>query len=310
MEQGPPAADTEPQAAPQPASLTKVLDDPMLSRLLKDQQGTTTRQALIKAVERKTRRRLVTYVSLIGSAAMISPDDIIPLTDVLQSVPEDVPLDVLLNSPGGLPDVADKMLQMLRAKRSQLRFVVPNYAKSAATLMVLGGDEIVMSDTSELGPIDPQVPRQGALYVPAHAVVDSFTKLRDEVNARGQLLPADVPILTQIDLPFIQYCAQAIAGACSLATRYLQTSMLKSDPERAAAIADRLANERGSHGRVINWQEAQNDLGLCVQYRGRSDALWRKMWELYCRSELMLRNTQQVKLFESSTVSLAMKVTG
>ena len=44
-----------------------------------------------------------------------------------------------------------------RVGTSRLRMIVPDLAKSAATLMVLGADSILMSDTSELGPIDPQV---------------------------------------------------------------------------------------------------------------------------------------------------------
>ena len=50
-------------------------------------------------------------------------------------------------------------MAMVRKKAStgRVRVIVPDYAKSAGTLMALGADRIIMSETSELGPIDPQV---------------------------------------------------------------------------------------------------------------------------------------------------------
>ena len=68
-------------------------------------------------------------------------------------------LDVLLHTPGGDIDAAEKLITLVHTTvgAGQMRIVVPDFAKSAGTLMALGANKIVMSDTSELGPIDPQI---------------------------------------------------------------------------------------------------------------------------------------------------------
>ena len=65
----------------------------------------------------------------------------------------------MLHTPGGDIDAAEKLITMVRTHvgNGHLRIIVPDFAKSAGTLMALGADMILMSDTSELGPIDPQI---------------------------------------------------------------------------------------------------------------------------------------------------------
>jgi len=62
-----------------------------------------------------------------------------------------------LESGGGDPDAAYLIITCLKAKCEELRIFIPNWAKSAATLLCLGADEIWMSDTAELGPLDAQI---------------------------------------------------------------------------------------------------------------------------------------------------------
>jgi ClpP class serine protease len=66
-------------------------------------------------------------------------------------------LDFLINSPGGFAEVTESIAGMIRSKYKHVRFAIPNMAKSAATLLVLSGDELLMDHRSELGPVDPQV---------------------------------------------------------------------------------------------------------------------------------------------------------
>lgn len=64
-------------------------------------------------------------------------------------------LDLILNSPGGSPDAAESILSYLRERFDHIRVIVPLAAMSAATMIALGADEIVMGTHSQLGPIDP-----------------------------------------------------------------------------------------------------------------------------------------------------------
>jgi ATP-dependent protease ClpP protease subunit len=121
--------------------------------------GRYQRQALIKTISRQTGRHLICYVSGLGT--MIDRDDTIAMVDLLHNVPPGEDLDLLLHTPGGDIDAAEKLVKLIRQKvgTADFRVIVPDYAKSAGTLIALGADAIVMSDTSELGPIDPQIRR-------------------------------------------------------------------------------------------------------------------------------------------------------
>jgi len=66
-------------------------------------------------------------------------------------------LDVILQTPGGDIDAAFLIIKVLRKKAKQVNIIVPLYAKSAGTLMCLGADQILLTELSELGPLDTQI---------------------------------------------------------------------------------------------------------------------------------------------------------
>ena len=114
------------------------------------------RQTVIKQIQHRTKRSLICYVS--GSECAIDANDTMPFVDLLHNVPPNRDLDLLLHTTGGSINAAEKLMGMMRNRvgTAKLRIIVPDFAKSAGTLMVLGADSVVMSDMSELGPIDPQ----------------------------------------------------------------------------------------------------------------------------------------------------------
>src|SRR5215469_115603 len=65
-------------------------------------------------------------------------------------------LHLLLWSPGGDGEVAVRLVRSAQARCRALTVIVPDIAKSAATLLILGADRILMGPTSDLGPVDPQ----------------------------------------------------------------------------------------------------------------------------------------------------------
>ena len=77
---------------------------------------------------------------------------------MLHNVTENTPIDLMLNTGGGDVDACDKLVHLIfsRVGNQQFRVIVPDMAKSAGTLMALAANEIIMSDASELGMIDPQ----------------------------------------------------------------------------------------------------------------------------------------------------------
>lgn len=116
--------------------------------------------------------------------------------DLLHDVESGRPVDLVLHTPGGDIDQAERLVLLCRKKVGDGRLLViePNSAKSAGTLMCLAADEIVMGSPSELGPIDAQITindtRGQAFTRPAQSFLDGLRDIVDETaKAGGQLSP-------------------------------------------------------------------------------------------------------------------------
>jgi ClpP class serine protease len=80
------------------------------------------------------------------------------LDQIVITAPEVTDIDVWIESPGGDAHAAYKLAIDLRSRCRNLRAVVPDFAKSAATLLILGMDTVFMKAAAELGPLDVQIP--------------------------------------------------------------------------------------------------------------------------------------------------------
>src|ERR1700674_2552376 len=86
--------------------------------------------------------------------------DINDSEDVLRAIQmtdDDVPLDLVLHTPGGLVLAALQIAKAVREHKGKVTVFVPHMAMSGGTLIALAADEIVMCEHSVLGPIDPQI---------------------------------------------------------------------------------------------------------------------------------------------------------
>jgi hypothetical protein len=266
-----------------------------------------TRQALIREIEQQTDTRLICYVS--GVAGSITEHDIPPLVDLLDDVRSGDDLDLLLHTPGGDVDQAERIVVLCRkrvGKDARFRVIVPNSAKSAGTLIAIASDEIVMGEPSELGPIDPQVTIVTASGEPMHRPAQSFLdglKIIEE-KADPQLPAAYFPLLDKLDPALLDFCQKAIDRSAQFAEQYLAKYMLKGDPDRAAEIA-RALNDAGthlSHGALIDADKA-TEMGLNVRTLQHDDPLWRAYWQLFCQMRLALPDSGS-KLLEGRRASL------
>jgi ClpP class serine protease len=126
------------------------------------------RQDLMRRIEKalsdryKAPNRIISYIFRFDHPkSMITSADIAPLEAVLTSISHAQELNVILHSPGGDGSIIEKIVEMCRGHlprdNAKLRVIVPNIAKSAATVFALGADTIIMGYCSELGPIDPQI---------------------------------------------------------------------------------------------------------------------------------------------------------
>lgn len=86
------------------------------------------------------------------------------LQDNITTPPESTEIDVWLDSPGGDAHAAYKIGLLLRSYARCIRMVIPDYAKSAGTLLTLAADQIYMAPAAELGPLDAQIFHEGELF--------------------------------------------------------------------------------------------------------------------------------------------------
>ena len=276
-------------------------------------QGHTTRTDLYRAIEKGLgkNRRLVAFFTSFTLPASIGDEDADMLEDFLRATlgPKDE-LALMINSPGGDLLAAERIVNICRSHSVKGRYtvIVPKMAKSAATVISLGAQQILMSPTSELGPIDPQIlmggEGNGLRLVPAHEVIESYDDLMKKAEeTEGQL----APFLQQLE----RYDATKIRGiksvqtlSASIAVQTLRTGMM-SDKEESV-IAEKIKQfldptRTGVHGRPI-YPNTAKECGLNVRVENLQGDLWGPIWELYVRLS-HVTTTRYSKVVESSDSS-------
>lgn len=315
------------------AALDKVQSAPLLARVMNElnvnQDQLSKRQETIKNLEKKLSERykaenkVVSYIIKFGHPkAMIHSSDVPALDATLNSVVHAEEINIILHGPGGDGSIVEKMIEMCRGhlpmKKGKLRVIVPNIAKSAATLFALGADSIVMGYCSELGPIDPQIPvvNSGVTHmISALSFLEARDTLMAKITEAAKKNEPTAGLLTQLaglNIPFLQEMENVIHfaenTAVRLLARYMLASKIKNQQERetkAKEIAGKLLSKElfPIHGHFIDANAAKKDLELEVDLLDRTDDLWALIWEYYIRSEVQLMLTPQpnhvpTKLFE------------
>ena len=177
---------------------------------------------------------------------------------------EEKELDLILHSPGGTAEATESLVEYLRQQFDHVRVFVPVAAMSAATMMALSADELVMGQHSQLGPIDPQfiiTTPEGPRTAPARAILKQFERAKDECQ-KPENLAAWMPILRTYAPGLLTQCETSQELATSIVAGWLERYMVAGDPERkdkSLAIADWFANydNFGSHGRRVGRAEAR-----------------------------------------------------
>ena len=266
------------------------------------------RQTLISELQSKTTRSLICYVS--GSQCLIDENDTMPFVDLLHRVPRDRDLDLLLHTAGGSIDVAEKLMWMLKRHvgPGELRVIVPEFAKSAGTVMVLGADSVVMSDMSELGPIDPQALLFGR-WQSVQNYLDAYNTHAKALGSARDSGAAEI-MLGKLDPATLKLCEAAVKRAQQAAENLLKRGMFSNAGNWTWTVSELLDTTRWlSHGQMISWEDARDpQLGLVVEYLEYHAEEWQKYWRLYCLQRLAVGNRQ--KLYESDGVSLVIGPAG
>jgi len=265
------------------------------------------RRATLQAIESITGRPLVCYVARVDNKlntpfgappSFIDHEDVIYINDILFDIGGDE-LDFLIISNGGVPEAAERIVSLLRPRFKRLRWVVPFNAYSAATLLCLSGDEVVMSATGTLGPVDPQI--QG---VPAHIFINGFERMLHDILQMGQrALPAYLPLVEEYTLDLIEFCRTAIQLSKELAKQWLGQYMLQRSPDddEVESIAEFLSNYNihKTHGRNIN-RDLARQKGLKVVHDDDIPGLQPLLQSLLAQYHILFESFPFLKVFENT----------
>ncbi len=264
--------------------------------------GRYQRQELIGALEAKTGRTILCFVG--GTDAPIGRDDTVGFIDLLHNLRRGDHVDLMLHTIGGDIDEAEKLIRLLRARVGDIgdiRVVIPDYAKSAGTIIALGANSILMSDSSELGAIDPQFHlKDAAGNEICHSVLRYLAAYRDrEEEFRAN--PSDPITRLKIE----QFDANLVHKFLGIRDRArdLAENLLKRRGLPFSAIAAFFMNIDvwKSHNQMIGAEDI-SEIGLNVEVVPPEDEVWQAYWNLYCLLRITVAANQ--KVFESYYVSL------
>ena len=218
--------------------------------------------------QRKSRLILLIHrqesISLLGIplSRYISIEDSEQVLRAIRLTPPDLPIDLILHTPGGLVLATEQIARALIRHPSKVTVFVPHYAMSGGTMLALAADEIVMDANAVLGPVDPQLGNMAAASILSVVEKKSVDRVDDQT-----LMMADLA-----------------EKAVKQVQRFVRTLLLddipkqKVNPDSIDKIIDTLTTGKITHDCPITVEEV-SDLGLPITV-GLPNSIY-KLMELY-----------------------------
>ncbi len=222
------------------------------------------RQMAMKEIEGKRHSRVISMIhrqetmSFLGIpiARYIDIEDSEAVLRAIRLTPAEMPLDLVLHTPGGLVLASEQIACALKRHKGRVTVFIPHYAMSGGSLVAMAADEIIMDPNAVLGPVDPQLGGpQG--YYPAVSILKALEQ--PNPNRDDQTL-----ILGDVAKKAID---QVYHSVYSLLLKH-------NTPEKADEIAKMLSEGRWTHDYPIDFEQAQ-EMGLPV-----NDQMLKEVYEL------------------------------
>jgi len=261
------------------------------------------RKACYKEIEEYRGRPLLIYATKFLDSLppripnFIDISDVDGFTDLINSVKDQSIIDVLLHSLGGRPDATERIVGILRNKFDEINFLIPHSAYSAATMLALSGNCVVLHPSATLGPIDPQI--NG---IPARSIKRGFEKVKERIAKEGsESLPAYIPLIEKYSLDLLELCEDSEKLAKELVSTWLKEYMFKGEKNVGRKIRKAVSyfsnyDEHLIHSRPLSLDKLS---GFNLKIELADGTLQDLLWEAYILLNGFFNVSPFVKLYES-----------
>ena len=274
-------------------------------------------QRLIQIYKSKTGRGIFLYVAAMFKRIpeiSMNQEDFYVFRDILKDYNDENELDIYIETPGGNGITAEEIAKFLHNKFQKVNFVISGEAKSAGTILAMSGNEIYMTETGSLGPIDAQV-TIGRSIVSAYDYIEWIKEKMDEAKKTGKLNPVDATMISQITPGEIQQVFHSLEYAKDLVKQWLpvykfnnwditetrRINVTKDMKEkRASDIAESVADHSHwrTHGRSLKIDDLTN-IGLKVENLDLMPEISEIVYRIQFVCKLIFETTTIYKLFIS-----------
>ena len=258
---------------------------------------------------------LFVYAAAIGKpipSVPLEQSDFYIFRDLLSGQGVHNKVDVYLETPGGSGETAEEICRFLHTKFENVSFIISGEAKSAGTIIALSGNEILMTETGSLGPIDAQI-KIGRSIVSAYDYMEWIKDKREEAEKQGALNPFDATMVAQISPGELGSVFHSLKFAEDLVKDWLARYKFKNwrftethnrivtkdmKKRRAEEIAKELTNHSKwrSHGRSIKIDDLES-IGLKVTRIDNDFELADVVYRIQTVCRLLFETTTSFKIF-------------
>ena len=245
-------------------------------------------------------------------AVALEQADFYVIRDLLAGKKDIKTVDMYIETPGGRGETAEDIVKFLRNNFDTVSFVVSGEAKSAGTIIVLSGDEILMTETGSLGPIDAQM-KIGRSTVSAYDYIEWVEEKRNEAEKQGVLNPFDATIVAQITPGELGSVFHAQKFAEDLVVEWLVNYKFKKwtvTETREIPVTDQMKREQAEkiakaltdrskwklHGRSIKIDDL-GGIGLKVTKIDNTPKLAEIVYRIQTVCRLLFDSTHTFKIF-------------
>lgn len=249
-----------------------------ISPIFKQRMLEFQRLKLLRLIETKRNSRVIALIhrqetlSLFGLPIFryISIEDSEEILRAVRMTPPDMPIDIILHTPGGLVLASAQIAMALSKHPGKVTVFIPHYAMSGGTLIALAADEIVMDPNAVMGPVDPQLGEY-----PAVSILNAIRKKSvDELDDKTLIL------------------GDVAEKAINQVHNFVKSLLIeKHGEEKAEEIAKVLTEGRYTHDYPITVDEAKK-LGLNVSTEMPSEIY--TLMQLYPQAQSLKQSVQYI----------------